>query len=100
MPELIASSASFGCFKPCSPTPRISTSFKFFSFISTPSCLKIFIVAFVSPDIRIFLILEIPLAKEQRQTDVLATMQMLQVVEPVSQIDPNIIDHLDCDCLI
>ena len=68
MPELIASSASFGCFKPCSPTPRISTSFTFFSFISTPSCLKIFIVAFVSPDIRIFLILEIPLAKEQSIT--------------------------------
>jgi len=41
-----------------------------------------------------------PLAKAQRQTDVQSTMQMLQVVQPVAQIDPTIIDHLDGDGLI
>jgi len=41
-----------------------------------------------------------PLAKAQRQTDVQATLQMLQIVQPVAQIDPKIIDHLDADGLI
>ena len=41
-----------------------------------------------------------PLAKAQRQTDVQATLQMLQIVQPVAQIDPKIIDHLDGDGLI
>jgi len=41
-----------------------------------------------------------PLAKAQRQTDVQATLQMLQIIQPVAQIDPNIIDHLDGDGLV
>ena len=41
-----------------------------------------------------------PLAKAQRQTDVQSTLQMLQIVQPVAQIDPKIIDHLDGDGLV
>ena len=41
-----------------------------------------------------------PLAKAQRQTEVQSTLQMLQIVQPIAQIDPKIIDHLDADGLV
>jgi len=41
-----------------------------------------------------------PLAKAQRQTEVQSTLQMLQIVQPVAQIDPKIVDHLDGDGLV
>ena len=41
-----------------------------------------------------------PLAKAQRSGDVSSAMQMVEILMPLMQLDPNIVDYLDTDGLV
>ena len=40
-----------------------------------------------------------PLAKAQKQSEVQAVVRMLEMMQPIAQLDPGVLDHLDTDGL-
>lgn len=41
-----------------------------------------------------------PLAKAQRSTDVQSLLRMVELTQPLSQIDPSVMDYVDMDGLV